>query len=109
MMLWQEYSVEHLNNDGVKALCYELIRITVRDIKTAYKCCPEVRDGELNYLKRVLTNAWFCEILEIDGLWVYESTIRRCERDKKRALERDKKIREKTEQISKSDVSVCKE
>ena len=108
-MLWQGYSAEHLNDDGVKALCYELIRITVRDIRTAYKCCPEVRVGELNYLKRVLNNAWFCEALEIDGLWVYESTIRRCERDKKRALERDKKIREKTEQISKSDVSVCKE
>ena len=106
-MLWQEYSAEHLNDEGVKALCYELIRITVRDIRTAYKCCPEVRDSELNYLKRVLTNAWFCEALEIDGLLVFESTIRRCERDKKRALERDKKIREKTEQISKSDATIC--
>ena len=108
-MLCQEYSAEQLNNDGIKTLCYELIRITVRDIRTAYKCCPEVRDNDLKYLKRVLTNAWFCEALEIDGMWVYESTIRRCKCDKKRALERDKKIREKTEQISKSDVSVCKE
>lgn len=109
MMLWQEYSADHLNDDGIKALCYELIRITVRDIRTAYKCCPEVRDNELNYFKRVLTNAWFCMALGINGLWVFENTLRRCERDKARALERDKKIREETEQISQSDASVCKE
>lgn len=108
-MLWQEYSAEHLNDDGVKALCYELIRITVRDIRTAYKCCPEVRDNDLNYLNRVLANAWFCEALGIDGLWVFESTIRRCERDKARALERDKKIREETEQISQGDATVRQE
>ena len=109
MMLCQGYLVEQLNNDGIKALCYELIRITVRDIRTAYKRCPEVRDNDLKYLKRVLANAWFCEVLGIDGLCVFENTLRRCERDKKRALERDKKIREKTEQISKSDVPICKE
>lgn len=109
MMLWQEYSAEHLNDDGVKALCYELIRITVRDIRTAYKCCPEVRDNELNHFKRVLANAWFCEALGIDGLWVFETTLRRCECDKARAIERDKKIRKKAEQISKSDATICQE
>ena len=109
MMLCREYSVEQLNNDGIKTLCYELIRITVRDIRTAYKCCDEVREADLKYLKKVLTKSWFCEALGIDGLWVYDNTIRRCERDKERALERDKKIREKTEQVSKSDATICKE
>lgn len=109
MMLWQEYSAEHLNDDGIKALCYELIRITVRDIRTAYKCCPEVRDNELKYFKRVLSKAWFCESLGIDGLWVFENTLRRCEHDEARALERDKKIREKAEQISQSNAAICQE
>lgn len=83
-----------MNIEGIHNLCYELIRITVRDIRTAYKCCPEVRDNDLNYLKRVLVNAWFCEALGIDGLWVFENTLRRCERDKARAIKRDKKARE---------------
>lgn len=98
-----------MNIDGIHNLCYELIRITVRDIRTAYKCCPEVRDNDLNYLKRVLVNAWFCEALGIDGLWVFENTLRRCERDKARAIKRDKKAGKEAKQISKSDATICKE
>lgn len=97
MMLCQGYSVEKLNNDGIKNLCYELIRITVREIRLTYKCNDIDRESHLKYLERVLKNAWFCEALNIDGQWVYDNTIRRCENDKARALERDKEAGKETE------------
>lgn len=109
MMLCQGYSAENLNNDGIKELCYELIRITVKDIRMTYKSDDNYRIPHLKYLERTLKDGWFCKALDIDGQWIYDNTIRRCERDKARALERDKKIREETEQISQGDVSICQE
>lgn len=109
MKLCQGYTAEKINNDGIKELCYELIRITVKDIRMTYKCDDNYKIPHLKYLERVLKDGWFCEALDIDGQWIYDNTIRRCERDKARAIERDKKAGEETKQISKSDVSVRQE